>query len=764
MNDIHRDREFSGFGDAQLIRRLARYAAPYWKPFALCVLLAFLVVAADLGRTYIISVAIDDHINGYRQPMAAARTPDELRALGLRPLPGSDAGGLPGGLYYARLGAGGAARLAAAEAAGAVRFADGDAAPFAGLAGGAGAASLPEGALLRVQIAEDKTGAYLAAGWLPAAADGGDAIEPRPDGTAAVIAAGGGTFAAVRLAPEELAAFRAGDGPAILRLGGWFLAAVLAAAALSVWQMNLLQYTGQRILYAIRGQLFRHIARMPMSFFDRNSVGRLVVRVTQDTESLNNLFTQVLVTLVKDVIVLAGILGVMFYLNTELALLTLFALPVLAAMTFWYRTTARKTQRVARMWLSRIHSFLAENLSGMRITQMFVREKRQWEQFSELNESYYRAGMRHTIINSIFQPAIGFVGYTAGAALLWYGGLRMLDGALTFGIVYAFTVYVRQFFNPLMSLAEKFGQIQTAMVGAERIFELLDEQPAMTEKADPLPLPKPVRGEIRFENVWFAYHGEEWVLRDVSFVIRPGQTVAFVGATGAGKSSIIQLINRFYDIQRGRILLDGVDIRDLPIAELRRAVGIVQQDVFLFTGTIAENIRLNDERISDEELAEAARRVRMDEFIRSLPDGYDTLLGERGVNLSLGQRQLLSFARAIVFRPQVLILDEATSNIDTETERIVQEALTELSRGRTTIVVAHRLSTIQHADQIIVMHKGKVREIGTHRELLEKRGYYWRLHELQYKDRAQSGSSSPGPAAPFAATHASGPAGAAGKD
>ncbi|HZG85740.1 ABC transporter ATP-binding protein [Paenibacillus sp.] len=698
MKDIHQEREVTKFADAQLLARLIRYAAPYWAPFALCVALAFLVVASDLGRTYLIGHAIDDHINGYRQPMAAAPSRAELERRGFEPLPGDT-----GELAYARVGwdyaAGGIDDLA------------------------------------KAQIAEADGAAYLVDGWLPAAGGDGYRIEPLGDGRAIVRLEGGGALNARALSGAELDAFQAGDAPAIWRLGGLFLLAVVAASVLSIWQMNLLQFTGQRILFTIRDQLFRHIARMPMSFFDRNPVGRLVVRVTQDTESLNNLFTQVIVTLVKDVLVLIGIVAVLFYMNAELALLTLCVLPVLAALTFWYKTVIRDAQRITRAILSRLNSFLAENLSGMRITQLFVREQRQWQQFDELNDSYFRAGMRGTIINSIFQPAIGFVGNLAVALLLWYGGLRVLDGALQFGVVFAFTIYVRQFFNPLMSLAEKYGQVQMAMVGAERIFDLLDEKPSMQEAERPAALPQPVRGEIRFENVWFAYNAEEWVLRDVSFVIKPGQTVAFVGATGAGKSSIIQLINRFYDIQKGRILLDGVDIRELPLAELRRAVGIVQQDVFLFTGTIHSNIKLNEDAITDDMVRDAAKRVHMDEFVRSLPDGYETQLGERGVTLSLGQRQLLSFARAIVFKPQVLILDEATSNIDTETEIVVQQALAELSRDRTTLVVAHRLSTIQHADQIIVMHKGRVRETGTHAELLSQGGYYFRLHQLQYKDR-----------------------------
>jgi ATP-binding cassette subfamily B protein len=310
-----------------------------------------------------------------------------------------------------------------------------------------------------------------------------------------------------------------------------------------------------------------------------------------------------------------------------------------------------------------------------------------------------------------------------------------LEGSITFGIVYAFTHYARQFFNPLMSLAEKYNQIQTAMVGAERIFDMLGEKPAIVDSENTKPLPSAVRGEIVFENVWFAYNEEEWVLRDVSFRIEPGQTIAFVGATGAGKSSIIQLINRFYDIQKGTIKLDGIDIKDIPLEQLRRTVSIVQQDVFLFTGDIASNIRLNESSISDEQVKEAARMVNMTSFIDKQPLGFATRLGERGVNLSLGQRQLLSFARAVVFKPEILILDEATSNIDTETELVVQDALKSISKNRTTLIVAHRLSTIQHADQIIVMHKGKVREIGNHYQLLAVKGYYFRLFELQYKDQ-----------------------------
>ncbi|WP_025849938.1 ABC transporter ATP-binding protein [Paenibacillus ehimensis] len=696
--NIHAEKTVKTMKDTQLLTKLLSYAKPYWRMIALCVVLAFLIVVADLARPYLIKVAIDGHINGLHKPMlsAVASQSDRLRSYG-------DVTEWNGRAYV---------RLEPDEAERAARQ--------------------PELGMRQAQVVRVDGKDWLIAGWIAKQPEQATVAEA---GGKAEVRAGGQTFAAEPLDTAALEAFRKQDYAGFLWLGAAFLSAVVIAALLSYLQSNLLQYTGQTIIFNIRQQLFQHLSRMSMSYFDRNPVGRLVVRVTQDTESLNQLYSQVVVNLIKDVIVLIGIVAVMLQLSVKLALLSFAVLPFLAVLTFWYRSVIRDAQRKSRVILSRLNSFLAENLSGIRITQLFIREERQWEQFDHHNTEYYRAGMRGTVINSIFQPAIGFLGNFAIALLLWYGGASVIDGGLTFGVVYAFTHYVRQFFQPLQSLAEKYNQIQTAMVGAERIFETLGEKPAIVDPEQPKPLPKEIRGEIAFENVWFAYNGEDWVLKDVSFTIQPGQTVAFVGATGAGKSSIIQLINRFYDIQKGSIKLDGVDIRDIPLDDLRHYIGIVQQDVFLFTGDIASNIRLNNPEITDEQVVAAARMVHMDEFVRSLPGGYKTLLGERGINLSLGQRQLLSFARAIAFRPQILILDEATSNIDTETELIVQDALMNISEGRTTLIVAHRLSTIQHADQIIVMHKGKVRETGNHYQLLAQRGYYYRLFELQYKEQ-----------------------------
>ncbi|RKN62887.1 ABC transporter ATP-binding protein [Paenibacillus ginsengarvi] len=685
--------------DRLLLKKMLAYAVPHWKMITLCIALAFLIVASDLARPYLIKVAIDDHIGGLHKPMYAAEAAqaEELKRYG-KPI-------VVGDKAYVRVDA------------------DSDAA-----ATGAEGSSVT-----KKRIVEADGVTYLAEGW----PDPAEKPEVRQSAAGPELVAGDQTFRAVALDEADVLKFRSHDTSGLLTLGLFFLAAVFGGAVLNYVQSNLLQYTGQHIIYRIRNQLFEHLSKMSSSFFDRNPVGRLVVRVTQDTETLNQLYTQVIVNLVKDVIVLLGILIIMMQMSLKLTALMIVIIPLLFGMTFWYRSVIREAQRKVRLLLARLNSFLSENLSGIRITQLFTREERQLEQFRELNNEHFKVGLRGVIVNSIFQPAIGFLGNMAIALLIWYGGASVLDGAITFGIVYAFTHYVRQFFNPLMSLAEKYNQIQTAMVGAERIFEMLDEKPAIVDSPSPKKLPKTVRGEIEFDHVWFAYNEEEWVLRDVSFKIEPGQTIAFVGATGAGKSSIISLINRFYEIQKGAIRLDGIDIRDIPLEQLRKAVSVVQQDVFLFGGDIASNIRLNESSITDEQVQEAARMVHMDEFIRKQPLGFATPLGERGVNLSLGQRQLLSFARAIVFRPQILILDEATSNIDTETELVVQDALRTISRNRTTLIVAHRLSTIQHADQIIVMHKGKVREIGNHYQLLALKGYYYKLFELQYKERRQ---------------------------
>ncbi|MFA9557029.1 ABC transporter ATP-binding protein [Evansella sp. AB-rgal1] len=518
-------------------------------------------------------------------------------------------------------------------------------------------------------------------------------------------------------------------------IGILFSLTIFFTASLTYIQDRLLQFTGQSIIFDIRQKLFHHLSRMHMQFFDRNPVGRLVTRVTHDTEALNQLYSQVIVNLVKEVLILVGIVIILLHLSVELTLLSFMVMPILLVLVFVYKKLIRNAHRYSRLLLSKLNSNLAENLSGMKIIQLFTRESKQIEQFDSLNNEHYRAGMRATIVNSIFNPAIGFLGNIALAVIIWYGGVGLLDSSLTFGVVYAFTHYIRQFFQPIMALADRYNQIQTAMASAERIFDMMEENPLIQNDPKAKYFPNNVDGKIEFQHVFFSYQDEEWVLKDINFQIKPGETVGFVGATGAGKSSIINLINRFYDIQKGKIYIDGQDIKKFKIDDVRTKIGIIQQDPFIFTGDVFHNIRLHNQDLSNDKIIELTKSIGLHDFVIGLPDGYETLLGEQGVILSSGQKQLLSFLRAIAFNPDVLILDEATANIDTETEQLVQQALNRISIGRTTIIVAHRLSTIKHADNIIVMHKGEIREKGTHKELVKQKGIYNRLYELQNKQR-----------------------------
>jgi len=550
------------------------------------------------------------------------------------------------------------------------------------------------------------------------------------------------TGEAKELTRDELGALRSWDIQAIIRLG-WILFAILTAGfVLNYGQVYLLQYTGQRIVYDIRQHVFAHMQSLALAFFDGNPVGRLVTRVTNDTEHLLEMYTAVLVNLFKDVFILAGIVVVMFRLDTRLAWTAMSTLPVIVAITVVFRVKARAAYREVRTRLARINAFMAENISGMRLVQIFRQEKRKLREFDEVNTDHLQASMKELKVYAVFRPAMELLGSLAMTLLIWVGGGDVLRGAVEFGTLFAMINYLEMFFRPINDLTEKFNIMQSAMASAERIVQILDTEPGIPEPAQPKKLPS-LQGRIEFKNVWFAYVGEEWVLKDVSFVIEPGETAAFVGATGAGKSTIMHLIARFYDVQRGQILLDGVDIRELTKTELRSGIGVVMQDVFLFSGTIRDNIRLNNTEISDDRIREIAQYVNAHHFIERLPQKYDEPVMERGATLSAGQRQLLAFARALAFDPAVLILDEATANIDTETEKLIQDALPRLLQGRTSLVVAHRLSTIQHADKIIVLHKGRIREMGTHQELLAQRGLYYNLFLLQYKDdfhNAVSGS------------------------
>jgi ATP-binding cassette subfamily B multidrug efflux pump len=532
------------------------------------------------------------------------------------------------------------------------------------------------------------------------------------------------------------------DVQSLNRMGIYFIALVVAGFVFNLLQIYVLSYVGQTIIYNIRQLLFTHLQKMPLSYFDKNPIGRLVTRVTNDTETLNDMYTNVLVTLLKDFAILFGTLIIMFKLNVKLTLVILSIMPFVVLLTVVFRKRIRKVYRNIRVTLAKINSAISENISGMRIIQMFSREKQNFDKFNETGKEYYKAAMSEVVTFGLFRPVIEMLASFAIALLVWFGGVDVLEGALTFGVLYAFVNYIGLFFQPINDLAEKYNILQSSMAASERIFMILDSEPEEDSGKRCLGLNE-AKGDIEFKNVWFAYNENDWVLRDVSFKVPAGRTVAIVGATGAGKTSIISLLSRFYEIQKGEILIDGINAQDLCKNDLRRSIGVVLQDVFLFSGKLKDNIRLNEEGISDEKIEEAARYVNADGFITRLPSGYNEEVMERGSTFSSGQRQLLAFARALAFDPAILVLDEATSNIDTETELLIQDALTKLTKNRTTIVIAHRLSTIQHADNIIVLHKGKVRESGNHQELLAKRGMYYSLYQLQYQkdDNRRTASS-----------------------
>jgi ATP-binding cassette, subfamily B, multidrug efflux pump len=546
-----------------------------------------------------------------------------------------------------------------------------------------------------------------------------------------------GEHKALPMSEAEVASFKDIETNALLRIGGLYLVLIVGSFLLNYAQTIILQWTGQRIIFNIRQQLFTHLQRLSIAFFDKNPVGRLVTRVMNDTEALNEMYSNMLVNLFKDVFILLGIIIVMFQTNVKLALISMICVPFVVIISQIYRHFARVAFRDTRVKLARINATLAENIAGMRIIQIFRREKQMDGEFKAINQEYFRASWRELLTFAIFRPSMELFNSIALIILLWYGGVRVIDASLQIGVLYMFVSYIQQFFQPINDLSEKYNILQGAMASSERMFQLLDTKDDILDPAQPKPLGE-VKGRVEFKNVWFAYVGENWVLRDVSFTIEPGQTAAFVGATGAGKSSILSLISRFYDIQKGEILVDGVNIKDVSKADLRRAIGVVLQDVFLFTGTIRDNIRLAEPSITDQQIEAAIRHVNADTFINKLPGKLEEPVLERGTTFSAGQRQLIAFARALAFDPAILVLDEATSNIDTETEQLIQDALEKLTENRTTIVVAHRLSTIQHADKIIVMHKGRIREMGTHQELLSQEGMYYNLYQLQYKENFQS--------------------------
>jgi len=518
----------------------------------------------------------------------------------------------------------------------------------------------------------------------------------------------------------------------VLRAAGLYLGCLLLLMLCNRAQTLMLQKIGQSIVFEMRNQLFRHVERLTLRFFDVTPVGKIVTRLTNDVEAINEVFSNILARLFRNVVKMIGLAAIMLSLNARMALYSFILLPVIAVLTLVFRMISRKTYRIVRTRLTALNTFLSEHLSGMKVIRIFGREERKFREFEEKSDALYRAGFREMMVFAIFRPGIYLLSVLALAIIMVAGGGAALGAEITLGTLYIFLQYINSFFEPIQELAEQFTTLQSAISAAEKVFTLLDTEPDIPENPRPLLLPE-IRGEIEFDHVWFSYTGkeEDWVLKDVSFRIAPGQSVAFVGATGAGKSSILNLIGRYYDIQRGAIRIDGHDIRELSREQLRRAIGQVQQDVFLFTGDIASNIRLREESISDAAVAAAAREVNAARFIERLPEGYGSRVTERGATFSAGERQLLSFARALAYDPRILILDEATASIDTETEQWIQEAVGRLMKGRTSILVAHRLSTIRNCDRIIVMHHGRIRETGTHQELLERDGIYKKLYQLQ---------------------------------
>ena len=537
---------------------------------------------------------------------------------------------------------------------------------------------------------------------------------------------------AQKLTSNDLKVLRQNDFKGILKAGILFLLLLFSGFFLNLADTWLLQKMGQQIVYKLREETFTHIHSLSLSFFNTTPVGKLVTRVSNDTEAVNELFSTILVKLFKNVVKIIGYAVVMLSINVKMAGISFLLLPLVAILTFVFRHLSRKDYQITRNKITELNTFLSEHISGMKLIQIFAREKEKYSEFEGKSMELYRANFREIMTFAIFRPSIYLVSVIAMILVIRTGSLSVLNGSLSLGTLFVFITYISSFFEPIQELSEQLGTLQSSIASAEKIFSVLDVKPEIVSPADPAPVN--ILGEIEFRHVWFAYEEENYILKDVSFVIHPGEKAAFVGATGAGKSTILNLIGRYFDIQKGQILIDGIDIHEIDLDVLRGAIGQVQQDVFIFTGDIKSNISLNNEAISPDDVRRAAEIVNADPFIQKLPHGYDEPVTERGSTLSAGQRQLLSFARTLAYDPKILVLDEATANIDTETETLITQALARLMDGRTTIMVAHRLSTIQHADKIIVMHHGEIKESGTHQELLAKDGLYKKLYELQLMD------------------------------
>jgi ATP-binding cassette subfamily B multidrug efflux pump len=694
--DFHEEEQLGKAFDYRTMKRLLGYVRPYLGLIILSTIMMIVATVANLARPYLIEVAIDQHMLAATEPMAVFPSGQA---------PNGSASVVFAGNEYVRIGSLPSNMKVTTT-------------------------SLPEAQLLQANgnwYLVHGTGQTLP---LPAHVH----VAATADHNTTVIGRNGQPLAAQHLSKTAIQAFRSQDGVGIFRLGLLYLATIIIAFALDYIQTYVIGYAVQRIINDLREQLFTHLQRLSLAFFDSHPAGRLVTRVMNDCQTINDMFANLLLSFFKDIFTLIGIVVVLLEMNVQLAMISFVAIPLVIIATAIYRHYARNAFRVVRVKLARINASLAEYISGMRIIHMFQQQEQIYNKFHATNVDYLQSSMRELLTFAIFRPSMNFIYYFALALVLWYGGLHVLSGTIQFGVLYAFINYVQQFFQPIDDLSEKYNLVQQAMASSERIFELLDNQQFIPERAQPATTP-PARGRVEFRNVWFAYVDEDWVLKDVSFTIEQGQTVAFVGATGAGKSSVLSLISRFYDVSKGEILVDGIDVKDWALSDLRHRVGIVLQDVFLFSGSIADNVRLGESSIDDDRVHEVIEHVNAAPFIDKLPGGIHYHVQERGSTFSAGQRQLIAFARALAFNPQILVLDEATANIDTETEQWIQNALEKVTQNRTTIVVAHRLSTIQHADNIVVLHKGRIHESGNHQELLAKQGLYWNLYQLQYQNQ-----------------------------
>lgn len=672
------------------MRRLLTYLKPHKWAMTIATILVLFIIVVELYRPIIIGDAIDQYINGYYKPF-------QVTAEGM-------AGAVPyGGLWLTR-------EYEAPEDPG-----DGTEAPQNG-----GQEVLTTPVYYQLFLYEDRY--YMAQRLTYEETEA--LAEGDPDLIRSYVEAG-----AVCLDREQLRALRHYDFTGILYAAGLYLLFMVLGFVLNAADTWILQKMGQDIIFRMREQVFTHIHSLSLSFFNTTPVGKLVTRVSNDTEAVNELFTTILVKLFKNLVKIIGYAVVMLSISVRMALVSFLMLPLVGVLTFVFRFYSRKAYQITRNKITELNTFLSEHISGMKLIQIFAREKEKYEEFAGKSQELFRANWREVMTFAVFRPGIYFLSIVAMVIVIGTGSYSVLGGTLSLGTLFVFITYISSFFEPIQELAEQFGTLQSALASAEKIFSILDEEPQIVNP--PCPVDVDIRGEIEFRHVWFAYEKEDYVLKDVSFVIHPGEKVAFVGATGAGKSSILNLIGRYFDIQKGEILIDGVDIREIDKEKLRRAIGQVQQDVFLFTGDIMSNISLGNEAITREDVIRAAQTVHADTFIEKLPGGYDAAVTERGSTLSAGQRQLISFARTLAYEPRILVLDEATANIDTETESLITQALSTLMEGRTTIMVAHRLSTIQHANKIIVLHHGRIRESGSHQELLARNGLYRKLYDLQ---------------------------------